>query len=90
MTPRVLRGLCFGALHVAKRDACLWLRCVDGVVIVFVELLRLFQSFDKCVLREVGRCRDFFMVVGQLESRLTWVLKWVFLKALCSFQKISF
>ena len=60
------------------------LRCVDGVVIVFVESLRLFQSFDKCVLREVGHCRDFFLVVGQLESRLTWVLKGVFLKALCS------
>ena len=25
------------------------LRCVDGVVIVFVELLRLCQSFDTCV-----------------------------------------
>ena len=45
-----------------------------------------------CVLREVGHChcRDFFIFVGQLESRFTWVLKAVFLKALCSFQHISF
>ena len=50
------------------------------------------QSFDMCVLREVGhcQCRDFFMVVGQLGSRFTWVLKGVFLKALCSFQHITF
>ena len=74
----------------AKRIACLWLRCVDGVGIVFVESLRLFQSFDTCVLREVGHCRVFFMVVGQLESRLTWVLKGVFFKALCIFQRFSF
>ena len=50
----------------------------------------MFQSFDKCVLREVGHCRDFFMVVGQLESRFTWVLKGVLLKALCSFKRVSF
>ena len=82
----------FSAPHVARRIACLWLRCVDGVVIVFVESLRLFQSFDTCVFGEVChcQCQDFFMVVGQLESRFTWVLKGVFLKALWSFQHVSF
>ena len=80
----------FSAPHVAWRIACLWLRCVDGVVLVFVESLRVFQSFDTCVLREVGHCRDFFIVVGQLESRFTWVLKGVFMKARCSFQHLSF
>ena len=54
----------FSAPHVAKRVACLWLRCVDGVGIVFVKSLRLFQSFDKCVLREVGRCLRFLHGCG--------------------------
>ena len=40
----------------------------------------MFESFGKCVLRDVGHCRDFFMVVGQLESRFTWVLKGGFLE----------
>ena len=48
------------------------------------------QSFDMCVLREVGHCRDFFMAVGQLGSRFAWVLEGVFLKALRSFQHITF
>ena len=59
---------------------CLCLRFMVGVVFVFVESSRVSQSFDKCVLREVGHYRDFFMVVGQLESRFTWVLKGVFLE----------
>ena len=48
------------------------------------------QSFDKCGLREVGHCRDFFMVVGQLESRLTWVLKRGFLEGTVQFSKYKF
>ena len=62
MTPRVLCGLCLSAPHVARRIACLWLRFIVGVVSVVVELLRLCQSFDTCVFKEVGHChcRDFF------------------------------
>ena len=46
--------------HVARRIACLWLRFTVGVGIVFVESLRLFQSFDiVCPQREVGHCRVF-------------------------------
>ena len=41
-----MRGLCFSAPHVARRIACLSLRFTVGVVSVFVELLRLCQSFD--------------------------------------------
>ena len=43
----------FSAPHVAWRIACLWLRFVVGVVFVFVELLRLCQSFDTSVFGEV-------------------------------------
>ena len=76
----------------ARRMAhCLFVVALRGwVVVVFVGLLRVFQRFGKCVLREVGYCRDFFMVVGQLESRFTWVLKGVFLKELRSFQHVRF
>ena len=43
---------------------CLCLRFMVGVVFVFVESSRVFQSFDKCVLRDVGHCRGLFHGCG--------------------------
>ena len=51
LTPCVSRDTCFGAPHVAWRIVCSWLRFMVGFVCVFVELLRLFQGFDKLCLQ---------------------------------------
>ena len=67
--------------HAALRIACLWSRFIVGVVSVFVGLLRTRVSLKRSVVDGI-----FLMVVEQLESRFTWVLKGVFLKVLCRFQ----
>ena len=81
LTPCVLRHTCFSAPHAALRIACLWSRFIVGVVFVFVGLLRTRVSLKRSVVGGI-----FLMVVEQLESRFTWVLKGVFLKELCRFQ----
>ena len=74
----ILLDMCFSAAHDAWSIACLWSRFIVGDVWVSVELLRLCQSFDKCVFSEVGH----FSPRGGVAWRISVSFKWFVLKAM--------